>query len=107
MAVQPIDLQTLFVRLQQVGQDQAALKDSVTQAQAVAGQEIVQKSVQQQSSVTQTPELQEGLEKVSDEEGRKEPREQSQKQKEEEEEKRRKANVFHDPDLGQHIDISG
>ncbi|HUX50664.1 MAG TPA: hypothetical protein VMW73_07690 [Spirochaetia bacterium] len=105
MALSPIDLQTLFVRLQQVGQDQAAIKDAAVQVQAVAGQEIVEKSRQQQSSVTETSEVPEGVEKTS---------EQDKGQEKQESENRRKQSKFHeqtnvvvDPDLGQNIDISG
>ncbi len=106
MPLQPIDLQTLFVRLQQVGQDQAAIKDSAAQAQTVAGQEIAQKSTQQQSRISETPELQEDqLEKIGDDERRNREREQAKKRKDEK--KRSETELFRDPDLGQNIDISG
>jgi len=106
MPLQPIDLQTLFVRLQQVGQDQAAIKDSAAQAQTVAGQEIAQKSTQQKSRISETPELQEDqLEKIGDDERRNREHEQAKKRKDEK--KQPETELFRDPDLGQNIDISG
>ncbi|WP_455383702.1 hypothetical protein [Salinispira pacifica] len=106
MPLQPIDLQTLFVRLQQVGQDQAAIKDAAAQAQSVAGQEIAQKSTQQQSRVTETPELQNQLENVNDKERREREREEEKKHRKEQQDGP-ESELFRDPDLGQNIDISG
>ncbi len=106
MSLQPIDLQTLFVRLQQVGQDQAAIKDAAAQAQSVAGQEIAQKSTQQITRVSETPELQNELESVKDNEEREKEREEAKKRKKEDS-SRDDSELFRDPDLGQNIDISG
>jgi phage shock protein A len=106
MPLQPIDLQTLFVRLQQVGQEQSAVKDAATQAQAVAGQEIVQKSTAQASTVNVSPELQDQLENVNDA-GQREQGRQEAKRRKKKERSREDADLFRDPDLGQNIDISG
>lgn len=106
MSLQPIDLQTLFVRLQQVGQDQAAIKDAAAQAQSVAGQEIAQKSTQQTTRVNEAPELQNELESVKDNEGREQEREEAKKRKKKDS-SRQESELFRDPDLGQNIDISG
>ena len=40
MSVQPIDLQVLFARLNQIGREQLAQRNSIVQAQAVAASEI-------------------------------------------------------------------
>jgi hypothetical protein len=105
MAIQPIDLQTLFVRLSQVGREQSAIRDAVAQNQLVTGNEIAQKSQETESAVTQSSEIPEGPE-VVDEDG-------SGGQHPESERRRRESgehedeDVFHDPDLGQNVDLTG
>ena len=48
MSIQPIDLQTLLLRLNQVGQEQSAERHSIAQSQAVTGSEIAEKSQEQE-----------------------------------------------------------
>lgn len=109
MSIQPIDLQTLFVRLSQVGREQSALKQSIIQNQEVAGREIAERSRQVGESVQESEEVSEGPETVDDDgnpsqqhaaghhehphgEGTSEESEQD---------------LFRDPDLGQNIDLEG
>ena len=105
MAIQPIDLQVLFSRLNQIGREQAALRDAQVQAQAVAGSEIAERSEEQDHRVSESRTDQEGPE-VVDEDG-----EGGQSGAGEEhgsgEEERSDQEVFRDPDLGQHVDLSG
>lgn len=105
MAIQPIDLQVLFSRLNQIGREQAALRDAQAQAQAVAGSEIAERSEEQDHRVSQLSTEQEGPE-VVDEDG-----EGNQPGANEEhapnEEEHPDQDVFRDPDLGQHVDLSG
>jgi hypothetical protein len=105
MAVQPIDLQVLFARLNQIGREQAAHRDMVAQAQAVAASEIAEQSEEQDRRVSQLRTDEEGPEKVNDE-SESNPQGQEQGNKRENEE-RENPEVISDPDLGQNIDISG
>jgi hypothetical protein len=107
MAIQPIDLQTLLMRLGQVGKEEAAMRQAAAQSQSVTGSEIARRSVEQQRQVTEAEELQDGAEQVHDDDsgessagGEKRGAEQSEGESEGDE-------VFQDPDLGQNVDISG
>jgi len=109
MAIQPIDLQVLFSRLDQVGKEQAAQKDVPVHNQAVHGAEIVKKTDQQAHSVNETREIEKtGVSKVSDEKRRRRPPGSGgeERRKEEEEEEPRRE-VLRDPNLGKNIDITG
>ena len=109
MAIQPIDLQTLFVRLSQVGREQSAIKQAVAQNQVVTGNEIAQRSQDAGHTVHESSEVSEGPETVNDEEQRqggganrnRRERENSDEQTAEDEQE------FRDPDLGQNIDLRG
>jgi hypothetical protein len=109
MPIQPIDLQTLFVRLNQVGKDQAVQKEASQVAQSVQGSEIVKRSEEDTKTVNQSKRIDKGPEEISDE------KEQSagsgtgseSRKKDETREEGEKRPVFEDPDLGKKIDISG
>jgi hypothetical protein len=104
MAIQPIDLQVLFSRLNQVGKEQAAMRDSQVQAQAVAANEIAEQSEQRDHRVTELSTEEEGPEVVNDDsEGNQGGGGQSRR----EEDEAHEDEVFRDPDLGQNVDISG
>ncbi len=110
MSLQPIDLQTLFLRMSQVGQDQAAQRDSIIQGQDVAGREIAQRSQQHQRSVGETQRVEEGPDAVNDRDSgaQAESGEQGEQATENAETGgTEEENVFRDPDLGRNIDISG
>ena len=107
MAIQPIDLQTLLMRLGQVGKEEAAMRQAAAQSQSVTGSEIARRSAEQQRQVTETETLQDGAEQVHDDDagegstgGEKRGAEESEGESEDDE-------VFRDPDLGQNVDISG
>lgn len=108
MSIQPIDLQTLFVRLSQVGREQAAMKQSVDQAQDVAGREIAQHSRDVEEIVQEAEEVSDGPEKV-DEEGQESERQAGHRKRKsaDEAEDEPDDDVFRDPDLGQNIDLTG
>ncbi len=108
MSIQPIDLQTLLLRLNQVGQEQSAHRDAIIQGQAVTGSEIAQKSEEQERRLDETSTVDEGPEKVKDQEGRhREQAEEEGRQGERDEQSEEQSELFRDPDLGQNIDISG
>jgi hypothetical protein len=106
MSIQPIDLQVLFARLNQIGREQVANKNMLIQAQAVAANEIALRSEEQDRRVGNVNIQQEGPEKLSDEgENAETPSEQQREQEASESESDQE--VLQDPDLGQNIDISG
>lgn len=106
MPIQPIDMQTLFMRLNQIGKEQAILREAAHLAQAQTAGELVRESETQAHSVNQTRELEEGLEGVNEEEQGGE-----QRHAPEHERGRKKPGtereIFRDPDLGSNIDIVG
>ncbi len=107
MSLQPIDLQNLFLRLSQIGQDQAAERNAIIQGQEVVGREIAQRSRDRQNSVGEPERLEQGPEPVNEGESGAEGESGEQGREEREAEGPDHENVFRDPDLGQNIDISG
>jgi hypothetical protein len=112
MSLQPIDLQTLFVRLSQIGKEQAALKEGAVLQQEARGAELAKQARLNDETVLHTNELQQESGRIKDhQEGSFEQGEQKREAKEEQagsgREKGKKKNFFEDPDLGKNIDISG
>jgi hypothetical protein len=112
MAIQPIDLQTLFSQMDKVGKSQAAAKDGLTVQQNIHGIENQRKLEENVQSVNEAQNTGEGAEAINDKnykrrEGGK-PDEDKEKEKSEEEKAEEKKNsVIKDPALGRNIDISG
>ncbi len=110
MAIQPIDLQTLLLRLSHVGQEQSAERNAILQGQAVTGSEIAEKSREQERRLDEASTIEEGPETVNDQEGQsrqlaeERAREKERESKGQDEEG---TDLFQDPDLGQNVDISG
>jgi len=105
MAIHPIDLQTLLLRLGQIGKEQSAQRDALAQSQAVAGSHISQKSEQISRSVSETHILEQGPEHLNDEESG--SGEESGGEKKKKKDQSREREIVKDPDLGQNIDITG
>ncbi len=111
MPVQPIDLQTLFAHLNQVGKQQSALKEGAVLQQSVKGNEMVKETQHKDKSVNTTKNADSENEKIKDSEsggggaGMK-GEEEEEKGKEEPAQKKKKQ-YFSDPALGKNIDISG
>ena len=108
MSLQPIDLQTLFVRLDHVGKQEGLLRNGVAQSQNVVGQEIAKESDKAEKTVTSSEDLGDGSEMIHDDDEqqgmrRRETSKQRGKAKPEEDE----TELFRDPDLGQNVDLSG
>jgi hypothetical protein len=110
MSIQPIDLQTLFMRLSQVGKEQAAMREAAHVAQTVQGSEIAKRSEEQAKTVNETRELEEGPDAIKEEEQRsgrgREESEENRERKQAQKDKKKK-HVFQDPQLGTKIDLSG
>lgn len=110
MSIQPIDLQTLFMRLSQVGKEQSVQREAAHVAQTQQGSEMARRSEQESQTVNQTRELEDGPEAIKDEEqGRSQPRGEGEKHKEErnEDDENERREIFRDPALGNKIDITG
>jgi hypothetical protein len=108
MSIKPIDLQTLFMHMNQVGRDQAQLKQGLHLQQIVAGSELVRETEQKDSSVNQTNPLSDGPEQIHEDDEEQRGGRKRRKSKEEKKEPREESrNYYSDPDLGKKIDISG
>ncbi len=106
MAIQPIDLQTLFLRLNQIGQEQSAERNALLQGQAVAGSELARQSELEKSVVREPHDVEGGPEQLHDDEER------SAEQKQQESDRKRsqdqdEQDLFRDPDLGRNVDVTG
>jgi hypothetical protein len=109
MAIQPIDLQTLFTQVDKIGKNQNAVQDGLSVQQALHGIHTERKTEEHIQSVNETQNTGDGIEKVKDQRrqnhdqagGGKKDRE---TQEDTAEEARR--DEFSDPYLGHNIDIS-
>ena len=108
MAIQPIDLQTLFTQLDKVGKEQAAQKDGSAIQQALQGAQAQKKAEEQIQSVNEAQNMGEGAERVKDRNTRKRQSDSGKRgHAETSEEEEPDAEVIRDPSLGTHIDVSG
>lgn len=107
MPLLPIDMQTVFAQLNHVGREQAVQQASTPAAQALQASEIVKRTEERDKAVNESQDVGEGAEAVKEQEERRRRREQERRKgsaKGGEEAERR--DVFRDPDLGHHIDIT-
>jgi len=108
MAIQPIDLQTLFTQLDKVAKIQGGQREGAAIHQAIQGAELQRKTDDQIKAVNDVQNTgEDGAEKVKDRgpqahDGGKGKKQEGEKPQQEDEE----AAVFHDPSLGRNIDIS-
>ena len=111
MPIQPVDLQTLFMRLGQVGKEQAVAKEAAHLAQTAQGSELEKESEKRARTVNETRELEDGPEAVKEKEQKQEQKGELLSEDGEEANKqteiKKKKKFFKDPDLGNKIDISG
>jgi hypothetical protein len=115
MAIQPIDLQTLFTQVEKVGKSQASQKEGLAVQQALQGIQIQRKTEEQIQSVNEAQDTGEGAKKVNDRGPRKNNEDEEDREKTgqtsagdagEGEEEDNPA-VIRDPALGRNIDVSG
>jgi hypothetical protein len=109
MAIQPIDLQTLFAQMDKVGKTQSALREGITLHQDIQGAQLQRKTEEHIQSVNEAQNTgDDGTEKVKD----RGPKGQGSEKKNprhddtEKEEEQKPAATFSDPRLGRNIDIS-
>ena len=107
MALQPLDLQTLFTQIDKVGKMQMAQKEGAAIQQSLQNVHNQKKTEEQVQSVDDTKDTREG-EKINDRNARKRSKDQENGRsggKNERDETEQK--VFKDPHLGRKIDMSG
>ena len=114
MPLLPIDLQTMFSQMTQIGREQAVQKEVPPQYQAVQAEQIVRKSEHDDNAVNQAREPGEGSQKVHEEGPRRrrrgrqrERRRGSQGQTPGEGSAQERREVFEDPALGHNVDLVG
>jgi hypothetical protein len=111
MAIQPIDLQTLFTQVEKVGKSQAVQREGLQIQEALHQVQSQKKAEEQVQSVNEAQDAGDGTERIRDGNSRHqgeqgEGREKPEDGEEEPEEENRK-NLIRDPTLGRNIDISG
>ena len=109
MAPLPIDLQTMFSQMSQVGKEQAVQKEMPPQHQAVQADQLVRKSEHDDKAVNQAREPGEGPEKVREDgsRGRRRRGARPKTTAPEGESPPERPEVFADPALGHHVDLTG
>jgi hypothetical protein len=122
MPLLPIDLQTLFSQLNQVGKEQSVQKEAGPHAQALQGAQLVRRAEQRDNAVNETQRQEEGPEQAKTRLARAEGerRRRSGKERKDRDEKQSgrraadgrtppreaKRDVFKDPALGRNVDIT-
>jgi len=110
MAIQPIDLQTLFTQLDKVAKIQSDQREGAAMHQAIQGAQLQRKTEEQIKAVNQAQNMgEDGAEKVKDRGPQAHNGNGKGKRKQEDEKPQQeevKAAVIHDPSLGRNIDIS-
>ncbi|MBN2655471.1 MAG: hypothetical protein JXR86_00305 [Spirochaetales bacterium] len=107
MAITPLDLQTMFVRLNEVGKEQNHLKEAVASQQAAGAKELKEQELRQDKSVNKAEEDKEAQKLKEEGGGEKNGADSREREKSEEQSARPQRKVFSDPEMGSHIDISG
>jgi len=107
MSIQPIDLQTLFTKMTQVGKDQAVEKESIMLQQAIKGSEIEKRNQQNDNSVNRANNSDEGPEKTKEDNEQHAQDQKKKKKKNEKDKTPEKREILSDPNLGKNIDFSG
>jgi hypothetical protein len=109
MAIQPIDLQTLFSQMEKVAKIQTREREGAQIQASLQGVQIQKKTDEKAHSVNETKDAGEGAEGINDKDPRKK-REQASDAKQGETPDETEAegfSIIRDPDLGRNIDLSG
>jgi hypothetical protein len=110
MAIQPIDLQTLFTQMDKVAKTQSEAKEGAQLQQAMQGAAQLKKQEERVKSVKQAPSQDDGTEKVKDREPRRDQNPGDGKPAPKSDEPapdKDESEVVRDPRLGRIVDISG
>ena len=111
MAIQPIDLQTLFSQVDKIVKTQSAQLEGLAAQQAMQGVQLQRKTDAHIQEVNEAQDSGDGAEKVNDRNRRKGGKGDSNQrfksdETEEAENEKQKPAFFSDPSLGKNIDIS-
>ena len=108
MAIQPIDLQTLFTQMDKVAKTQSAEREGLALQQAIQGAQIQRKTEANIQAVNETQNMGDGAEKVKDRgaQGQEGGKGKKKDQEEESSPEKNHASFISDPSLGRNIDIS-
>lgn len=104
MPILPIDLQTLFGQMNQVGKEQAAMKDGAELQASMQNMQAAKQVEEKDNSVNQSEDLGEGIEKAKNDNQQGQEKKQK-KDKRDGDATDKKQEFFTDPSLGRHIDI--
>jgi hypothetical protein len=107
MPIKPIDLQTLFVQLSQVGKQQAAEKDGALLHANLHGTVIKRLEDQAAKAVQRPQDDQTATESIDEQAGSGVGGQSAEKRREEEKKPDPQVETISDPDLGGFVDISG
>jgi hypothetical protein len=112
MAIQPIDLQTLFTQIDKVGKLQVSQKEGLALQQAIHSVEIQRRTDEHIQSVNEAQNTGQGLEQINDRNARKRKGGEDSGGEEAQDsgeplEKAASIRVIKDPALGRNIDFSG
>ena len=105
MSIKPLDLQTMFVRLNEVSKEQSQSQHASALQQNQEARKLVEQELKQDSSVNKSHEDDE-TGKVDDQEEKKNQEEKKQSGSKETRDDPKKE-IVKDPEMGTHIDISG
>ena len=115
MAIQPIDLQTLFTQMDKVARTQSAQREGFAMQQAIQSVEHQRKTEENIQAVNQAQDMGEGTQKVKDKGERDEDGKRKKKGNQPDQENtedgvsdddKKKALLFRHPLMGRNIDIS-
>jgi hypothetical protein len=113
MAIQPIDLQTLFTQVEKVGKDQSAHREGAQLQASLRSAQVERLEVERDHSVNEAQDTgQGGVERVKDrnKRGRRQGEKEfltRDKQEAAEEEEDADSRIIRDPYLGKNLDVSG
>ncbi|MDR0451527.1 MAG: hypothetical protein LBH15_00625 [Treponema sp.] len=113
MALQPIDLQTLFTQIDKVGKDQSVHREGAQIQASLLSARAERLETERDHSVNEAQDTgQGGAERVTDRQGRRQNRQQGGKEAGDGEKapvagEGGEPRVIRDPCLGQHLDLSG
>jgi len=113
MAIQPIDLQTLFTQMEKVGKREAFQREGMQIQASLQSLESQRRTEEQVQSVNETQNIGEGVEAVNNRERRRGSGEKDQEKEKEKETAWEEAQgvkisrIIRDPSLGRNVDVSG
>lgn len=108
MPIQPIDLQNLFLRMNQIGKEQAVQREIALQHQSLQNSPLAKEIEHHDHSVNQPDDMRNDLEKTDEDGGNRQGKGGTESEEENQKKQRdRKRDCFTDPDLGHNIDITG